>query len=151
MNKRHDLEKQEVIVGILWAFLGDNQNSDHDAKQCRDDGMTITANVQALNKALTGILEIFRLREVEVQLIYLSAMGEKLRKSLTAIICDEERIAKMLKYGGRVRLWHDQRFLDWDSNEWVVMDSLGNKGLGCSLYVGSDLDKALDALEGEGK
>jgi hypothetical protein len=65
----------------------------------------------------------------------------------------DERIAKMLKYGGRVRLWYGQRFLDRDtiSNEWVVMDSQGNKGLGCSLYVGSDLDKALDALEGEGK
>jgi hypothetical protein len=65
----------------------------------------------------------------------------------------EERIAWMLQSGYRVRLWHDQRFLDRDtiSHEWVVMDSLGNKGLGCSLYVGSDLDKALDVLEREGK
>jgi hypothetical protein len=65
----------------------------------------------------------------------------------------EGRIAKMLKYGGRVRLWHGQRFLDWDtiSHEWVVMDSQGNGGLGNCLYSGADLGKALDVLEREGK
>ena len=63
----YDLEKQEAIVQTLWDLLGDHQNSDHDVKQCRDDGMTITANQQALGKALTAILEIFGLTEVEVQ------------------------------------------------------------------------------------
>lgn len=67
MKKKYDLEKQEAIVGILWSFLGDHQNSDHNARQCRDDGMTITAHLQALSKALTGILELFGLSEVEVQ------------------------------------------------------------------------------------
>lgn len=66
-KKQYDLEKQEAIVGILWSLLGDHQNSDHDARQCRDDGMTITGNLQALGKALTGILEVFGLSEVEVQ------------------------------------------------------------------------------------
>jgi hypothetical protein len=69
-KKQYDLEKQEAIVEILWTLLGDHQNfdnSDHDAKQCRDDGATITANLQAMGKALTGILEIFGLSEVEVQ------------------------------------------------------------------------------------
>jgi hypothetical protein len=63
----YDLEKQELIVRILWDFLGDHQNSDHDVKQCRDDGMTITANQRALSKALLAILEIVGLSEVEVQ------------------------------------------------------------------------------------
>ena len=66
-KKKYDLEKQEAIVGILWSLLGDHQSSDHNAKQCRDDGTTITANLQAVGKALTGILEICGLREVEVQ------------------------------------------------------------------------------------
>ena len=67
MEKKHDLEKQEAIVAILWSLLGAHQNSDHDVRQCRDDGTTITANLQALGKALTGILEVFGLSEVEVQ------------------------------------------------------------------------------------
>jgi hypothetical protein len=66
-RKQYNLEKQEAIVGILWSFLGDHQNSDHDVKQCRDDRMTITANLQALGKALTAILEVVGLSEVEVQ------------------------------------------------------------------------------------
>jgi len=67
VKKQYDLEKQEAIVVILWDLLGDHQNSDHDVRQPRDDGMTITANQRALSKALTAILEIFGLREVEVQ------------------------------------------------------------------------------------
>jgi len=61
----------------------------------------------------------------------------------------DERIAKMLKSGDRVRLWYGQRFLDHDciSGDWVVMDSKGNKGLGYCLYSGASSDKALDALE----
>jgi len=60
-----------------------------------------------------------------------------------------ERIIAMLWFGNRFRLWHDQRFLDRDciSNEWVVMDSQGNNGLGYCLYSGANLDKALDVLE----
>jgi len=60
-----------------------------------------------------------------------------------------ERIAKMLEHGDRVRLWRDCRFLDKDciSQEWVVMDSHGNHGLGHCLYSGPDLSKALDVLE----
>jgi hypothetical protein len=65
----------------------------------------------------------------------------------------DERMARMLQSGYRVRLWHDQRFLDRDtiSHEWVVMDSQGNGGLGNCLYSGANLDKALDVLEREGK
>jgi len=66
-RKRYDLEKQEAIVGILWDLLGDHQNSDHDVRQPRDDGMTITANQRALSKALLAILEVVGLSEVEVQ------------------------------------------------------------------------------------
>lgn len=60
-----------------------------------------------------------------------------------------ERIAKMLQSGDRVRLWYGRRFLDRDciSNDWIVMDSQGNRGLGDCLYSGANLDEALDALE----
>ncbi len=62
---KKNINKQEEVVSILWAFAHDLQTSTKLHTTCTSDGTKM--DLDAIEKAITAILAVFNLEVTEVQ------------------------------------------------------------------------------------
>lgn len=62
-----DVERQEEVVGALWAFADDQQMFKHNIKQEKAPGVYVTASDKAIRSALERIMGTFGCGVVSIQ------------------------------------------------------------------------------------